>query len=400
MDYSALFSKMGEIGARQGAIGAPSGAPVDAISFAGGLPDPGSFPLQDLRAATERVLAAQSGTALQYGPPQGTPKLRQVVADRLNEAEGLSLDPDQIGITSGSLQGITLLAQLLVDPGDTVLIEAPTFLGTVRMFNLFRPRYEELPLDEHGLVVEELERKLVELREAGVHPKFLYCLPTFQNPTGVTMPLDRRIELLRVAREHSLLVIEDDPYGELRYDGAEVPSLLSLDRDGLVIRLGTFSKILAAGLRLGWAAGPKELVQGMASVKLDSGTNPYAAHLAAEWAAAGKVDGHVAQLRAIYKARRDAMLGALEEHCAGLCTWTRPDGGFFIWVHLEPEVDPARLRELAHENGVLYLPGTACFASTRGEDYLRLAFSLQEPERIRAGIARLGAAMRASVRVA
>jgi 2-aminoadipate transaminase len=221
-------------------------------------------------------------------------------------------------------------------------------------------------------------------------------MPTFHNPTGVTMPLERRLALLDVARRHQLLVIEDDAYGDLRFEGSDLPSVLALDQDGLVVRLGTFSKILAAGLRLGWAAGPAALVPNLALVKTDSGTNPFGAHLAAEWALSGRLEPHVQVLRGVYRERRDALLAALERYCGDYCSWTRPEGGFFIWVELRPGIDPQRLRGTAHQLGVAYLPGPQCFASGKGEQFLRLSFSYVTPERIEEGIRRLGQAMERS----
>jgi 2-aminoadipate transaminase len=403
MDYAALYSQRARIGLEQGGAGAQPPTD-DAISFAFGLPDPGSFPNDELRAVNEAVLANQSMTALQYGNPHGEPRLRAYLADRLNEREGLSLSSDQIAITSGSLQAIALLTELLVDPGDTILLEGPTFLGAARIFRLHGAQFEELPIDNQGLVISELERCLERLKAQGVRPKFLYTMPTFHNPAGVTMPLDRRLELLKVARQWSLLIIEDDAYGDLRFEGSELPSLLALDGtgpgeaegDGLVVRLGTFSKTLAAGLRLGWAAGPRGVVQSLAVVKTDGGTSPYAAHLAAEWATSGKLEPHVQKLRRIYGGRRDAMLASLERHCAPYCSWTSPQGGFFVWVELNDSLDPELLRETAEELGVVYLPGSRCFASGTGDRFLRLAFSLQTPERIEEGIGRLGQAMKRS----
>ena len=395
MDYAALFSKAAKIGLER-AGGGPSAPSGEVISFAYGLPDPDSFPTEELLSATRSVLADQSATALQYGPPQGDPGLRTYLAERLNEQEGLALTPDQVAITNGSSQAIALIAHLLVDPGDTVLVEGPTFLGTVRVFQLYQARLEELPLDEHGLDVAELERRLERLAANGVRPKFLYTQPTFHNPAGVTMPLDRRLELLRVAEKHALPVVEDDPYGDLRFEGSDVPSLLALDRQGLVVRFGSFSKILAAGLRLGWAAGPAALVQALPAVKTDSGTSPYAARLAAEWASGGKLEPHVRQLRGIYRERRDAMLAALERYCAPHCRWTRPEGGFFVWVELDDGLDPGLLHQAAQELGVGYLPGNRCFASGSGERFLRLSFSFLAPEKIEQGIERLGRAMEQS----
>jgi 2-aminoadipate transaminase len=386
---------MAQVGLAQGGVAAAP-ASDELISFSYGLPDPDSFPSDELQRVTRSVLDNQSATALQYGSPQGEPRLRRYLAERLNEKGGLSLTPEQVAVTSGSLQAIGIMAQLLVDPGDTILLEGPTFLGAARVFRLHQPRLEELPLDDDGLVVGELERRLDRLASEGVRPKFLYTMPTFHNPAGVTMPLERRLELLRIAEEHSLLILEDDAYGDLRFEGGELPSLLALDRHGLVIRFGTFSKILAAGLRLGWAAGPAEMVQAMTVVKADGGTNPYGAHLAAEWAIGGMLEPHVQKLRAIYRQRRDTMLAALERYCASSCRWTKPQGGFFVWVELHEEVDPLMLRQTAYDNGVTYLSGTQCFPSGSGDGFLRLSFSFLRPEKIEQGIERLGRAMAAA----
>jgi 2-aminoadipate transaminase len=395
MDYAPLYSRMAQVGLAQGGVAAAP-ASDELISFSYGLPDPDSFPSDELQRVTRSVLDNQSATALQYGSPQGEPRLRRYLAERLNEKGGLSLTPEQVAVTSGSLQAIGIMAQLVVDPGDTILLEGPTFLGAARVFRLHQPRLEELPLDDDGLMVGELERRLDRLASEGVRPKFLYTMPTFHNPAGVTMPLERRLELLRIAEEHSLLILEDDAYGDLRFEGGELPSLLALDRHGLVIRFGTFSKILAAGLRLGWAAGPAEMVQAMTVVKADGGTNPYGAHLAAEWAIGGMLEPHVQKLRAIYRQRRDTMLAALERYCASSCRWTKPQGGFFVWVELHEEVDPLMLRQTAYDNGVTYLSGTQCFASGSGDGFLRLSFSFLRPEKIEQGIERLGRAMAAA----
>jgi 2-aminoadipate transaminase len=392
MNYPELYSKVAQIGLAQGGTGAAP-PPPDVISFAYGLPDPGSFPVDDLRVSTAAVLDGQSATALQYGSVQGEPRLRQYLAERLNEKQGLELTADQIAVTCGSLQAIGLLAQLMVDQGDTILLEGPTFLGAVRIFRLFQPRLEELALDDQGLVVSELERRLERLQAEGVRPKFLYTMPTFHNPAGVTMPLNRRLELLEVAHRHELLVVEDDAYGDLRFEGPELPSLLALDRAGLVVYLGTFSKILAAGLRLGWAAGPEDVIKALSVLKVDGGTSPYGSHLAANWAGRGLLEPHVQKLRALYCERRDTLIEALEQRCADYCRWTKPEGGFFVWLELNDALDADRLRHEAAELGVAYLPGTQCFASGQGECFIRLAFSFLTPDRIKLGVERLGQAM-------
>jgi 2-aminoadipate transaminase len=397
MDYSRLYSQMARIG-----VGKPNSAATpaqpDLISLVYGLPDPSTVSTSDLLAATELVLTEHRASALQYGPSQGLSELREFLAERLNEREGLTLAPGQILLTGGASQGIGLIARTLLEPGDTILVEAPTFLGAVRAFRLSQPRVIELPVDGAGLVTEALDTALARLAGEGVRPKFLYTMPTFQNPTGATMPLERRQHLLGLARQHNLLVVEDDAYGDLRYDGLELPSLLALDRDGLVVRLGTFSKVLAAGMRLGWAAGPAPLVRALTALKDDSGTSPYISHLALAWAGGGRLDPHLERLRRFYRERRDAALAALDRYCTGYVRWSRPLGGFYVWLELDDAVDAALLRRAADRLGVDYLPGQACFLSDRGERYLRLSFSFVDPDRIEQAIQRLGQALAEAAR--
>ncbi len=363
------------------------------ISLTIGMPAPDLFPSAQLAALTQEVLAREADQALQYGQLLGVPGLRAYLAARLNEQEGLQLGPDQFIITAGSSQAIAMLGQMFVDPDDTVLVEGPSFIGALRTFRMLGARIVEVALDDSGLVVDDLAPLLDKLDADGVRPTFLYTMPTFQNPTGVTLPAERRASLIALARERDLLIVEDDAYGDLRYDGQTLPSLLSLDRDGLVVRLGTFSKIMAAGVRLGWAVGPPELIAGLASMKVDAGTSPFASHLAAAFGRSGQLDRHIQILRAGYHRRRDAMLQALKEHCAPYATWTYPEGGFFIWVRLKPHVSPERMHEAAAREGVTYVPGNVCFASGEGQECLRLAFSFAPEDQMPEAIARLGRAM-------
>jgi 2-aminoadipate transaminase len=368
--------------------------------FTFGLPDPGSFPARELVRVSREVFGARSEEALQYGNYQGELALRDVAAERLRRLEGVEVTADDLLITNGSSQALGLVCQALVDPGDTILVEGPTFLGAVRTFEVFGPRVVEVPLDDHGLRVDALERTLQDLKRQDVRPKFLYTLPNFHNPAGVTLSLERRRKLLRLAERYGLPILEDDAYGELRFEGRGIPSLLSLDTSGLVVRTGTFSKILAAGLRLGWICGTHSVVKRLVALKVDGGTNPVAAHLAATFANQGLLDRHIRRLRRVYRERRDAMVESLEEHCAEYATWTRPQGGFFVWVELKPGVDSDRALEESSKRGVGYLRGPACYSSGRGANQLRLAFSYLGVEQIREGIARLGEALAAAQRVA
>jgi DNA-binding transcriptional MocR family regulator len=343
------------------------------------------------------VLGEQIGQSLQYGNFQGVPELREVVAKRLRRLEGVDVSPEQLLITAGSSQGIGVVAQALLDAGDTMIVEGPTFLGAVRTFELYGPRVVEIPLDERGMRTDLLERSLRDLAREGVRPKLIYTLPNFQNPAGVTMSLERRRKLLALAERYEVPILEDDAYGELRFEGRAQPSLLALDRRGLVIRCSTFSKILGAGLRLAWLAGQESLMKRLINIKIDGGTSPLASHFAIAFEREGMLDAHVRKLRKVYRERRDAMQEALQAHCARHATWITPQGGFFFWLTLKPEVDPKLALQEAQARGVSYLPGTACYSSGTGGDQLRLAFSFLPPDQIREGIARLGEALEAAM---
>lgn len=376
---------------------APFALPRDGISFAYGLPDPSLFPTEALSEATEAVLRDEAGTALQYGELLGYPRLRQYIAERLEATEGLHLDTDRIMITGGASQAIVLLTQAFVDPGDAIVVEAPTFVGAEKTFRALGARMYEVPIDEQGMVPAALAETLDQLQTAGTRPKFLYTMPTFHNPAGVTQPLARRRAILRIAAAHELVIIEDDAYGDLRYDGDPLPSLFELDKRSLVIRLGTFSKILAAGLRLGWVAGDSQAVGALAALKFDQATSPYNGALAAEVGLSGRLDPHVERLRAAYREKRDALLEALDRYCQPYARWTRPAGGFFVWLELNDEVDPAVLLEGAGRHGVSYVPGQACFASPGHDQFVRLAFSYVAADEIEEGVRRLGLALAEAV---
>jgi 2-aminoadipate transaminase len=375
-----------------------SGGTRAPISFSFGLPDAPSFPHDELAAATELVLREHSDRALQYGPAAGMPRLIDALLARLNRDETLGLAPDNVLITNGSAQALGLIARLLVDPGDTVLLEGPTWPGAINLFQRAGANLVSLPFDATGLDLTAAESRLIHLAAQKIQPKFLYVIPTFQNPSGLTLSVERRAALLELAARYDLLVIEDDAYRDLVYDGAVPPSLLELDSDGRVLRLGTFSKVLAAGLRLGWVLGPPAIVGQLAAYKEDGGTSPFSSYVAAAYMMAGALEPHIRDLIALYRQKRDVMLRALQWYFPPGVQWTRPAGGFFVWVTLPPHLEAEDLLPRAREEGVDFLPGDRCFATPgTGRNTIRLAFSLPPPDQIEEGIKRLGDALKAMI---
>lgn len=371
---------------------AQPGRPV-AISFGGGLPDPVTFPVDDLAAAAERVLRNHGAAALQYGGLVGFEGLRDYIAAKVRRDDQRAISPDQVVLTSGSSHAISLACFAFVSSGDTVLVEAPTFAGSLRAIRSYGAHLAPVPVDEGGLSVEALERQLRALQASGRPPKLLYTIPNFQNPAGVTMSLDRRRRVVQLAQQWGFLVLEDDAYGDLRYEGPALPSLFSLDDSGLVLKLGSFSKVLAAGLRLGWAAGHPDAVNALVAVRHDMGVSPLLARIVADYAGAGNLDPHIQRLRAHYRAKRDRLVAALGEHCAPWVRFRTPQGGFFVWLALAEGVDPDRLAQETADESVGYVPGPAFFADGGGRSHVRLAFSFTPMDDIERGVAALGRAL-------
>jgi 2-aminoadipate transaminase len=375
--------------------------PVDpsVISLAFGAPDPDFFPAAELAEAAREALAdrAAYAVALQYGWPNGNPLLTAELARKLEKEEGRPVAPDGLTITNGSSQAIALAVQVLADPGDVCLVEAPTFMGTIRTIRFQGVRMVPLPQDAGGLDLAALEAALEKLAAAGTPPRFLYTIPTFNNPAGVTMPVERRRTLLSLAARHGVPVIEDDAYGDLRFEGEPVPSLHALDPHGVVLRLGTFSKIVAPGVRLGFILGDPALVQRLAPFKAEGSTNGLTSLIVGTFMRSGGLGRHIARLRAAYRARRDCMLAALAAEMPDGVTWTRPEGGFFTWLTLPPPLDVETLMARAAEEQMVAMPGTACFADGQGTRNVRLAWSLQPPDRIAEGVRRLARAIRAAL---
>ena len=360
------------------------------ISFAGGLPDPKAFPLDKIKEIVNRLLDENGGQILQYGTTEGVTELRKAIADRMNK-KGMDITYKNVLITAGSQQALDLISRTFLDPGDMIIVGAPTYLGGTNAFRSYSAEMEGVPLDEDGMDPDLLAAKLHLLQMHGKHPEILYLIPSFQNPAGVTITEERRREILEVAREYDMIVIEDSPYSELRYSGEPVPSMKSMDVDDRVIYLGTFSKILAPGFRVAWCIAEHDLLNKLTIVKqaADLCTNTLGQHIAAEYVTGGYLDEHVEKIKAIYVAKRDRMLAAMEKHFPAEAKWTKPDGGMFIWVTLPEYIDTKDMFPRAIDNNVAYVNGAAFFADHSGKNTMRLNFTYATHEQIDIGIKRL-----------
>jgi len=372
-------------------------AQPDVISLAGGLPAPELFPVDEYRRAFEWVLETDGAQALQYGPSEGYRPLRQLLAERLSRF-GIACQADDIIITNGSQQALDLLGKVLLNPGDSVLVEKPTYLGALQAFNQYQPTYVAVEMDDDGMRVDQVERALQADRGRG-RIKFIYALPNFQNPTGRSLSFERRYRLVQIANEYGVPIIEDDPYGELRYEGQHLPTLKALDREGVVIYLGTFSKILAPGFRLGWIVATSEVHEMLLHAKQPSDLHTGMTQQMATWQVArdGFVDTHVERIKTFYRERRDVMLRAVEEHFPGDARYTRPAGGLFVWAELPHHINTRDLLLEAIQDKVAFVPGQGFHSDHSGTNTMRLNFSNVPPDQLREGIRRLGVAIQRRV---
>ena len=373
----------------------------EVISLAGGLPDTTTFPPELYAKLMSQVAADSTARALQYGPTEGMAVTVQCIVEVMEE-EGTVVDPAEVIVTTGGQQVIDLVCKALIDPGDVIVAEAPTYPGAIPTFGAYQADVVQIEVDGDGMPIDELEGTLDRLAAEGRRPKFIYTIPNFQNPGGVTMSLARRHRLVEVARERELLVLEDNPYGLLRYEGEPLPTLYSLDaaavgRGGasdLVIYLGTFSKILSPGLRLGWAVAPRPVLEKLNLGKqgADLCSSPVTQLFVAAYFKEGGWREYIERLRQLYSRRRDVMLEALEQHFGGKAAWTKPHGGLFIWATLDGGVDTTDL--LAHSEGVAFVPGRAAYMDGRsGASSMRLNFAGVPDDDIREGVRRIGRAM-------
>jgi 2-aminoadipate transaminase len=374
----------------------------DVISFAGGMPAPEVFPVKQFREACNRVLDTQAALALQYGTTEGYLPLREMIA-RHSLRYGISISPDNILITTGSQQALDLLGKIFINRGDHILVESPTYLGALQAWNAYGAEYITVSSDDEGMRTDALEEAL----RAG--PKFIYTLPNFQNPTGVTISLQRRKDLVQLAEQYGVPIIEDDPYGQLRYEGEPLPSVVELDGQiranhdacyrGNVIYLSTFSKLLAPGLRLGWVVAPPEVIRKLVQAKQGSDlhTATFNQVVAYEVGRGGFIDQHVEFIRKVYSERRDVMLDSLDEHMPKDVRWTHPLGGLFLWMTLPEQLDSGELLKVAVEQKVAFVPGSSFHPNGGGHNTMRLNFSYSEPAKINEGISRLGRVIRSAL---
>jgi 2-aminoadipate transaminase len=388
--WDALFAARTRGGAGEGLLQilALAGA-TDVISFAGGFPDPATFPGPVLAEILRELAERGDASPFQYAPTEGLPGPRDFLAGRLEQLEGRRPGEAELLVTSGTIEALELVGKALVDRGDRVLVEAPTYLGAIMSFQSFEARVEGVPLDEEGLAVDELERVLA----SGPAPKLLYTIPDFQNPAGVSLSAERREALVEVARRHGLLVVEDVAYRELSFGEERPASLWSLAPD-VVVQAGTFSKTFFPGVRLGWAAGPPDVVAKLVWAKqlTDQCAGALGQRLLEEYGRRGHLDQQIERSRRLYRSRRDALLAALEREVGdGRTTWTRPEGGFFAWLELPTGADSVATAGRALEAGVAVVPGPPFFSDGGGERNVRLSFSRASEQEIEEGVARLGA---------
>jgi len=381
----------------------------EVISFGGGLPANDVFPIQRVEEACRKVLEQNAITALQYGETEGYKPLRDMIARHIARY-GIEAQAENVVITTGSQQALDLIGKLLINPGDRILVEAPTYLGALQAFNVYGADYVSVPCDEHGLRTDLLEAHL------RFGPKFMYVLPNFQNPGGTTLSEDRRHKLVSIANRYGIPIVEDDPYGQLRYEGEHLPPLVALDREnvphdgsytrGNVIYLSTFSKTLAPGLRLGWIVAPPEVIAKLVQLKqgTDLHTSTFTQLVAYEVARGNFLDEHVKKICDVYRERRDVMLEALARCFPSEVSWTHPKGGLFLWVTLPEGMNANNLFHDALKQNVAFVPGDSFFApnepSQKANRHFRLNFSNARPEQIREGIRRLGVAVKAQLELA
>jgi len=362
----------------------------DVISLAGGLPDPAVFSLEQIRESMERVLRDEAGAALNYGPNPGYSRLREWIAARMGGTEGVDLDVDNILVVSGGVEGLNLAAMALLDEGDTVLVEAPTYMIALHVFRTYAARIVPVAVDEGGLDVDALEGRLEELSREGVRPRLLYVIPSFQNPSGCTMDEARRRKLVDVCRAHGVLIVEDHAYGELVYDGEKRPPLKALD-PGNVVFVHTFSKIFGPGVRLGWVAAEPAFIERLGLCKLgtDQCANTLTQRLVYDYGSRGHIDEQVTGAIELYRRKRDAMEAAMKRHFPPEASWVHPEGGFLIWVRLSEGVDSEALLSRAIETEKTAFVAGPPFHLDGGANFLRLSFSFVPEDQIEEGIRRL-----------
>jgi 2-aminoadipate transaminase len=360
------------------------------ISFGGGLPNPESFPTEELKVILDDIMENYASSALQYGETEGLPELKEQLVEYLKRDENINVQPENIMLTTGSQQALYALPIMFANPGDYVITEAPTYVGMLSSLNASQVKSVSVGLDEEGMIITELEERLKDLKSRGIKPKFIYTIPTFQNPAGYTMTLDRRKSLLELAGQYNVPVIEDNPYGDLRYSGQKIPTLKSLDKNGMVSYLGTFSKIMAPGLRTGFTVAQPEVLQEFDKLKqaMDLATNSLSQYIAYEYIRKGIIYRQIPKTIDLYRRKRDIMLEALDDEVED-ATWSRPDGGMFLWVKLRKDINALKMLKRAINNKIAYVTGSAFYHNEPELNTMRLNFTYSTDDDIKEGIKRL-----------
>ncbi|MEA1939824.1 MAG: PLP-dependent aminotransferase family protein [Candidatus Caldatribacteriota bacterium] len=362
----------------------------EVISLAGGMPDPETFPVDEIKGIVQEVLNRNSARALQYSSTEGLPELRQCILDDLSK-DNINEKLDNIIISSGSQQGLDLVGKVFLSPGDIAIVESPTYLAALNAFRGYDGKLVGIPMDDDGMKMDVLEKKLSQLKREGGRVKFIYIISNFQNPAGVTLSLSRRKKIIEIAHKFDVFIVEDNPYEKLRFEGESIPSIYSLEKNGSVISLGTFSKILCPGLRLAWILGNKEIIKKMVILKqaTDLCTSIFNQLIAYEYIKSGKLGENIKFNIRLYKEKRDVMLNALEKYFPREATWTKPQGGFFVVATLPEYMDTGEMFKEAIEENVAYVPGAPFFADGKGKNTMRLSFCFPSVEDIDEGIKRL-----------
>ncbi|MBQ7759250.1 aminotransferase-like domain-containing protein [Anaerotignum sp.] len=367
----------------------------EVISFAGGMPAPELFPVEGVKAATCAVLDEIGQKALQYAPTEGYVPLREKIVERMEKRLHIKTDIDHVLITSGSQQGLDFSARVFLNPGDVILVESPSYVGALNAFNACEPTYVEVPTDDYGMIPEELEKILATTENI----KLIYVIPDFQNPSGKTWSMERREHFMELVNKYEIPVIEDNPYGDLRFEGEYLPSLKSMDTKDLVIFLGTMSKVFCPGLRIGWVCAPTEVLAKYNFVKqgADLQTSSIDQMVASKFMEMYDLDAHVDKIKAVYKGRRDLMLNCIKEYFPSCVEHTTPEGGLFTWITLPEGVDAGKIAPKCLEQNVAYVPGGAFYPYPGKENHFRLNYSNATEEQLVEGMKRLGKVLKAEL---
>jgi len=367
--------------------------PVPPIVLTGGIPDPDELPIEELIECSNAVLRREGPAALRYGGHQGHPGLREWLAEETKKRDGLDVEADNFTITNGISGALINVSETFLNDGEVGLVESPTFPGGAGAMQNCLCDIVGVTVDEDGLVPEVLEQVIEEQGAEGKRVKLLYTVPNFQNPTGTTLAVERRERVVEICQQHGVIIAEDDAYGDVRFEGEKPPSLFALARGKGVVFMGSFSKTVATGLRIGWTLSEQQVTDALLQTRYDLGVSPWVQRTILEFAETGKFAKHLDKMNAIYKRKRDVMLAALEERCSRYATWTRPEGGYFLWLTLAETVDPKKLQQAAYDIGVAYVGGFAFHIGDTGHNTIRLNYSFAKEDDISEAIMRLGRAL-------